>query len=119
MQSNTTQAETAKERGRFWNLRPDRVFFAPALDPETPSAQEAGSQPAWWIIDYKTSHASGADLKDVAKQQSFLSAHREQHLEQLAAYAQLLRGLRQHAEPLRIRAGIFYPRLQILDHWEA
>jgi hypothetical protein len=119
------QAGAAREPQRPWNLRPDRVFFAPvhqairSSSPEPASAPEAGDQPTWWIIDYKTSHAAGADLKDPAARQSFLSTHRQQHVDQLAAYAQLLRGLRQHTEPLRIRAGIFYPRLQILDHWQA
>jgi hypothetical protein len=102
--------------GSIWNLRPDRIFFAPAdpsIDTETP--------PVWWIIDYKTSHASGADLQNPAARQSFLSTHRQQHLGQLAAYAQVLRSLRQQhsEETTRIRAGIFYPRLQILDHWDA
>jgi ATP-dependent helicase/nuclease subunit A len=115
----------------MWNLRPDRVFFAPAdsiiesliesFAPETPPTPASANQPAWWIIDYKTSHASGADLQNFSERQSFLSAHRQQHLGQLAAYAQVLRSLRQqpNGETLRIRAGIFYPRLQILDHWEA
>jgi hypothetical protein len=91
-------------------------LFAPAdpsIDTETP--------PVWWIIDSKTSHASGADLQNPAARQSFLSTHRQQHLGQLAAYAQVLRSLRQQhsEETTRIRAGIFYPRLQILDHWDA
>jgi hypothetical protein len=115
----------------MWNLRPDRVFFAPAnpaiesatplhtVDPETPTA--SANQPAWWIIDYKTSHPSGTDIQDATERQRFLSTHRQQHLGQLAAYAQVLRSLReQHSEEnMRIRAGIFYPRLQFLDHWEA
>ena len=119
--------EKTRDLGRPWNLRPDRVFFAPPaptidiLEPGTSSGPAAETSPVWWIIDYKTSHASGADLKDASQRQSFLSAHREQHLEQLAAYAQVLRGLRNsgNGETLRIRAGIFYPRLQILDFWEA
>jgi hypothetical protein len=111
----------------IWNLRPDRIFFAPSdpiieyLNPETPLTLTSANQPAWWIIDYKTSHAAGADLQNLAERQSFLSAHRQQHLGQLAAYAQVLRNLRKqpNGETMRIRAGIFYPRLQILDHWEA
>jgi len=111
----------------MWNLRPDRVFFAPAnpiiesLAPETPLAPARANESAWWIIDYKTSHAASADLQNLVERQSFLCAHRQQHLGQLAAYAHVLRSLRkQHSgETVRIRAGIFYPRLQILDHWEA
>ena len=115
----------------MWNLRPDRVFFAPSdpivesliesFAPETPPTPASALQPAWWIIDYKTSHPSGADLQNLAERQSFLSTHRQQHLGQLAAYAQALRSLREqhNGETVRIRAGIFYPRLQILDYWEA
>jgi hypothetical protein len=53
-----------------------------------------------------------------------LRTHREQHAGQLAAYAQVLRGLREQGagqkkeSGLKIIAGIFYPRLGLLDHWE-
>jgi superfamily I DNA/RNA helicase len=100
--------------GPLWNLRPDRVFFATAADAVD------GSKPSWWIIDYKTSEAGGADLGDALERERFLSAHREVHQGQLGAYARALRGLRETpGEPaLRVRAGIFYPRLLLLDTWE-
>jgi ATP-dependent exoDNAse (exonuclease V) beta subunit len=111
------------EHGRPWNLRPDRVFFAPALqtlENPGPETQPGENQSSWWIIDYKTSHAAGADLNDASARQNFLSGHPDQHREQLTAYAQVLRGLRNlpQAGTPRIRTGIFYPRLHILDFWE-
>jgi ATP-dependent exoDNAse (exonuclease V) beta subunit len=114
----TGLAQAAQANARPLSLRPDRVFYAPAM--HQIDRDQGNPEPAWWIIDYKTSHP-GAEFRDLATQQDFLRLHRQQHLEQLAAYAHILRGLRQHhaAEPLRIRAGIFYPRLHILDDWEA
>jgi ATP-dependent helicase/nuclease subunit A len=119
---------------RPWNLRPDRIFFASdsdllEFDPSHIRGSRSAMAPAgdsgWWIIDYKTSHATGIDLADAADRERFLTAHREQHVQQLAAYAEVLRGLRaSHGEPiepakLRVTAGIFYPRLQLLDFWDA
>jgi len=105
--------------GRRWNLRPDRVFYSAA--PEHPET--------WWVVDYKTTHAAAVDLDSPESQRAFLEAHRDQHIEQLSAYAEVLRSLRNtltpnapgraEANPLRIRAGIYYPRLQIFDSWEA
>ena len=96
--------------GRAWNLRPDRVFFAASTRSE--------EEPVWWIIDYKTSHADGINLDDEFKRRRFLDAHREQHAGQLMAYARALRSLREEgAGTLRIRAGIYYPRLLIFDDW--
>ncbi len=100
------------------NFRPDRVFFAPYAG----TTGTAASSPVWWIIDYKTSHAAGVNLADEAERRAFLEAHREQHIGQLAAYAQVLRSLRgsglKTAE-LEIHAGIYYPRIQQFDFWKA
>jgi hypothetical protein len=100
------------------NFRPDRVFFASYAG----TTGTAASHPVWWIIDYKTSHAAGVDLSSEIERQAFLEAHREQHIGQLAAYAQVLRSLRGGglgATALEIRAGIYYPRIQQFDFWEA
>jgi len=125
-ESRWTGMNAAGERHR--NLRPDRVFFAPRTTELAPvSLQKSGpasgqNEPVWWIIDYKTSHAAGANLSEEADRRAFLAAHREQHIGQLAAYAQMLRSLRKddpQALKLSIHAGIYYPRLQLFDFWEA
>jgi ATP-dependent helicase/nuclease subunit A len=110
-------AGTAEERLQQRNLRPDRVFFALSAD-----EPEGLGRAMWWIIDYKTSHASGANLSGEAERRAFLEAHREQHEGQLATYAQMLRSLRGSGVPvseLEIHAGIYYPRLQLFDFWKA
>jgi len=96
---------------QYRNLRPDRVFFA--------SAHPDDGDPVWWIIDYKTTHATGVNLADELERQSFLLAHRSKYAAQLAAYSRLLHGLIQKpdSETVHIRTGIFYPRLHILDSW--
>ena len=109
----TGMIKSGQEQERQWNLRPDRIFFAPAI---------GESEPVWWVIDYKTSHAAETTLADETEKQTYLKAHREQYVGQLAAYAQVLRGLRREeaaGKILTIRTGIFYPLLQILDDWEA
>jgi len=119
---------TANGRAQRWNLHPDRVFFAAALragDSQGGSRQphlgDDGGAPSWWIIDYKTSDADGARLDDEDQKAAFLSAHRRQFGGQLEQYAKLLRGLDMGEGNFagRIRAGIFYPRLLLLDDWEA
>jgi hypothetical protein len=107
-------------RERLANLRPDRVFFA--AGPEQVEGISGSDEAVWWIVDYKTSHAGGRDLGDEAVRREFLRGHREQHLGQLAAYAQVLRALRGGLlgrGSIRIRAGIYYPRLRLFDCWEA
>jgi ATP-dependent exoDNAse (exonuclease V) beta subunit len=89
-------------------LRPDRVFFA------APPTGEA--EPVWWIIDYKTTHASRTSGANAAEQSAFLAEHRTRYAPQLEAYAQVLRSL--HANhTLPIRVGIFYSQLLVFDHW--
>jgi hypothetical protein len=102
----------ADSRERQWNLRPDRVFFA---------AGRASNEPVWWIIDYKTSDADGADLSDEAQRSAFKTAHRLQHQEQLEKYAHVLRSLHKEKgdQTISIRTGIYYPRLNLLDDWDA
>ena len=90
------------------NLRPDRVFVAP---PRT----DPNADPVWWIIDYKTSQAHGADLSEEAARRAFLEEHREQHRGQLEAYAQVLKELR--GPQTDIFTGIYYPRLLLFDFW--
>jgi ATP-dependent exoDNAse (exonuclease V) beta subunit len=120
-------------RKRPWNLRPDRIFFASDsdlldFDPihirGSDNLSGAQGESGWWVIDYKTSHAAGTNLADAAERERFLAAHREQHVQQLAVYAEALRGLREgdgestRRDTLKVRAGIFYPRLRLLDFWE-
>lgn len=107
------------------SLRADRVFLtaeAPPVAEEMADVRnEPGSEPAWWIVDYKTSHAGGVDLSHAAARLAFLEAHRGQHSGQLEMYARVLRALHEAAgEPAsRIRLGLFYPRLGLFDFWDA
>jgi PD-(D/E)XK nuclease superfamily len=117
-ESRWTGLVRAGEADSLRTLRPDRVFLAAA--PENLGLENGAL--VWWIIDYKTSHA---DSKDGA-QQAFLESHRLQHIDQLAAYAQMLRRLKGKdpvldtaGDAIEIRAGIYYPRLQLFDHWLA
>jgi ATP-dependent helicase/nuclease subunit A len=108
--------------GTLQNLRPDRVFLAT-------QAEQPGQfldQSFWWIVDYKTSHASyPVSLNGqaaVKAKAAFLEDHREQHKKQLAIYAQLLRGMDIYSStptPLGIRTGLYYPRLGLFDWWDA
>jgi ATP-dependent exoDNAse (exonuclease V) beta subunit len=84
-------------------VRVDRVFKA-GLTPGNESEE------AWWIIDYKTAHA---DNVDPAKS---LPKLRELFAPQIEAYAQLLR--KQHSAEVTVFAGLYYPRLLLLDWWE-
>jgi ATP-dependent exoDNAse (exonuclease V) beta subunit len=84
-------------------VRVDRIFKAGL----TPGSD---GDAAWWIIDYKTAHA---DNVDPAKS---LPELRELFAAQIEAYAQLLRKL--HGAEAPIFAGLYYPRLLLLDWWE-
>jgi len=84
------------------------------------------AEPVWWILDYKTSHGSGANLNSVAGRETFFEEHRKQHEEQLAVYARVLRALQEAGasgegpekpQP-EIRLGIYYPRLLLMDWWK-
>jgi ATP-dependent exoDNAse (exonuclease V) beta subunit len=89
--------------GTLRSVRIDRVFRA-GSEPLTESGD------AWWIIDYKTAHAD--DLGPL----SALSDLRTLFAPQLEAYAMVLRNL--HGKDARIIAGLYYPRMPLLDWWE-
>ena len=86
-------------------VRVDRVFRA-GLEPQSEGRQ------AWWIIDYKTAHAGDPDRAPAAT----LPALRKLFAPQLEAYAQILRNL--HGPDAVLRAGLYYPRMLLLDWWE-
>jgi len=89
--------------GALTSVRVDRVFSA-GLDPQSEG------QDAWWIVDYKTAHAVDADVA------STLPELRKIFAPQLQAYARILRNLR--GADAVIRAGLYYPRMALLDWWE-
>ena len=84
-------------------VRVDRVFQAGA----EPCAE---GDDCWWIIDYKTAHADRLDPIQVKSEFHALFAP------QVEAYAQLLRNLRGAGTP--VCAGLYYPRLSLLDWWQ-
>jgi len=81
----------------------DRVFQAGP----TPGS-EGGD--CWWIIDYKTAHA---DKLDPAMAQPAL---RSLFAPQVEAYGEVLSNLL--GADARIFAGLYYPRMALLDWWE-
>ena len=85
-------------------VRVDRIFRA-GLDPLSEGND------AWWILDYKTAHADKIDPSVALPQFRALFAP------QLEAYAAVLRNL--HGKDLPIRAGLYYPRMLLLDWWQA
>ena len=89
--------------GGLHTVRVDRVFRAGP----TPGAE---GDDCWWIIDYKTTHAGNLD-PDKA-----LPVLRELFAPQLEAYAGLLRNLYGGDAP--VFAGLYYPRIPLLDWWE-
>ena len=89
-------------QGKLRSVQADRVFLA---GPEPLSEGDS----CWWIIDYKTTHAEDEDPD------ALLPALRERYQKQLAIYADMLRAL--HGSSIRIRAGLFYPRMGLFDHW--
>jgi ATP-dependent exoDNAse (exonuclease V) beta subunit len=89
--------------GSLRTIRVDRVFRA-GLD-----AQSEGDV-AWWIIDYKTAHDDGLNPAEA------LPRLRAVFAPQLEAYAEVLRNLHGSGAPLR--AGLYYPRMSLLDWWE-
>jgi ATP-dependent exoDNAse (exonuclease V) beta subunit len=89
--------------GGVRTVRPDRVFLA-GLTPQTEGDD------CWWIVDYKTAHAGGADPA------AELPALRALFRSQLQAYAEVMRRLHGDSKPLR--AGLYYPRMSLLDWWE-
>jgi ATP-dependent helicase/nuclease subunit A len=89
--------------GTLTNVRPDRVFRA-GLTPQSEGLT------AWWVVDYKTAHADNLDPA------AALSRLRPIFAPQLEAYATVLRNL--HGADSVVRAGLYYPRMLLLDWWE-
>ncbi len=87
----------------FRAVRIDRIFRA-GLVPL------ADNDEAWWIIDYKTAHTDNLDPITARSTLHGLFAP------QLEAYATVLRKLPGANRP--IRAGLYYPRMCLLDWWE-
>jgi len=88
--------------GSLRTVRVDRVFRA-GLDPLSEGEH------VWWIVDYKTAHAEPLDPA------AALPELRKLFAPQLEAYAQILRNL--HGQDAPIRAGLYYPRMFLLDWW--
>jgi len=89
--------------GSLRTVRVDRVFQAG-------SAPGSEGETCWWIIDYKTAHADNLDpATEMPKLHSLFAP-------QIEAYAQVLRNLR--GQDAVIRAGLYYPRMVLLDWWE-
>jgi ATP-dependent exoDNAse (exonuclease V) beta subunit len=84
-------------------VRVDRVFRAGP----TPGAE---GYDCWWIIDYKTTHAGNLDSEQV------LPGLRHLFAPQLEVYAGILRNL--HGGDAPLFAGLYYPRMALLDWWE-
>jgi ATP-dependent exoDNAse (exonuclease V) beta subunit len=89
--------------GNLRTVQVDRLFRA-GLQPLSSGTE------AWWIVDYKTAHADGIDLK------AALPELRRLFAPQLEAYAELLRKL--HGADAPIRAALYYPRMLLFDWWE-
>jgi ATP-dependent exoDNAse (exonuclease V) beta subunit len=89
--------------GGLRTVRVDRVFRAGP----TPGTERGD---CWWIIDYKTAHADDVDPAQA------MPALREVFAPQVEAYGQLLRNL--HGAEACVFAGLYYPRMQMLDWWE-
>jgi ATP-dependent helicase/nuclease subunit A len=86
--------------GALATVRVDRVFRAGL-------APNSEGDAAWWIVDYKTAQATNA---------AGVAALRPLFASQLDAYARVLRNL--HGADAVIRAGLYYPRMLMLDWWE-
>ena len=89
--------------GSLRTVQVDRVFRA------GPAPKSEGKD-CWWIIDYKTAHADNADPATV------LPKLRPLFAPQLEAYAEVLRNL--HGKDSHLCAGLYYPRMLLLDWWE-
>jgi ATP-dependent exoDNAse (exonuclease V) beta subunit len=85
-------------------VQADRIFKAGLI----PHAEGDAS---WWIIDYKT-HAAESGTEAAAA----LPPLRSLFAPQLEAYARVLRNL--HGEKTALRAGLYYPRMNLFDWWQ-
>jgi ATP-dependent exoDNAse (exonuclease V) beta subunit len=86
--------------GSVRTVQADRVFRGGI----TPMAQ---GEDAWWIVDYKTADA-GTEASPAELRETFAP--------QLETYAAVLRNL--HGTQIPVRAGLYYPRMLVLDWWE-
>jgi ATP-dependent exoDNAse (exonuclease V) beta subunit len=89
--------------GGLRSVRVDRVFRAGP----TPGSD---GEDCWWIIDYKTTPAGNMDPDQA------LPGLRELYTPQLEAYAGILRSL--YGGEAHLFAGLYYPRMSLLDWWE-
>jgi ATP-dependent exoDNAse (exonuclease V) beta subunit len=89
--------------GEVRTVHMDRVFLSG-------SAPGSEGEDCWWIIDYKSAHADNTDPAEA------LPAFRALFAPQIEAYANVLRNL--HGADARIFAGLYYPRMLLLDWWE-
>jgi len=89
--------------GVIRTVRVDRVFKAGA-------APLTEGEDSWWIVDYKTAHADNVDPAQALPELRALFSP------QLETYATFLRNL--HGKQAKIRAGLYYPRMLLLDWWE-
>jgi ATP-dependent helicase/nuclease subunit A len=89
--------------GDLRQVRVDRVFRsgpAPITDGDD----------TWWVIDFKTAHADNVDPASV------LPVFRAAFAPQLEMYSAILRNLR--GASANLRAGLYYPRMSLLDWWK-
>jgi ATP-dependent exoDNAse (exonuclease V) beta subunit len=89
--------------GGLRTVHMDRVFTAGSM----PGSEE---EDCWWIIDYKTAHADNIDPAKALPELRALFAP------QIEAYAKIIRNL--HGTGARVFAGLYYPRMLMLDWWE-
>jgi ATP-dependent helicase/nuclease subunit A len=92
--------------GKVRTVQVDRVFRAgdaPLID------EGRDEQRTWWIVDYKTAHEDGLDPALA------LPELRRVFAPQVETYAMILRNL--HGADIAIRAGLYYPRMLLLDWW--
>ena len=89
--------------GSLRTVQVDRLFRA-GLDPLSTGEE------AWWIIDYKTAHADSSDPT------AALPQLREPLRPSWKPTPTSSRNL--HGQDATIRAGLYYPRMSLLDWWE-
>jgi ATP-dependent exoDNAse (exonuclease V) beta subunit len=85
--------------GELHTVQADRVFMAG----DEPLSQ---SGDVWWIVDYKTAHEDGVEVRELRR---FFAP-------QLETYARVLRNLR--GANAKVRVGLYYPRMGQMDCWE-
>lgn len=116
----------AQDSNARWILSPhadaaSEVRWTGVLDSKLRTVQcdrvfRAGTKPhaddknVWWIVDYKTAHAEGANPETA------LPDLRKLFAPQLALYARVLRLL--HGPATEVRTGLYYPRMRLFDWWE-